>query len=278
MSDSFSKDTVANIRLCPLCGRDNTAEPASQFSENSWKIKHCPTCTFTYLENTPAYEALEEDFAWEKTSQEEEIRRAHIRPVSYKLSNWIRPLRLALFQPKDYGKMVRKQCTHSTGNVLDMGCGDGHLLNSLSQDFTLYGIEISKELCKRADSFYRARGGHAVHASCLEGLKTFSDNFFSAAVLKSYLEHEAKPVEVLQELHRVLKPKGLAIIKVPNYNSLARCLIGKKWSGFRYPDHVNYFTPVTLKKMAEQCGYRVVSGLQDHFPISDNMYAYLYKQ
>jgi hypothetical protein len=46
------------------------------------------------------------------------------------------------------------------------------------------------------------------------------DGFFAAASLRSYLEHEADPLPVLENLQRVLAPHGFAVTKVPNYGSL----------------------------------------------------------
>ncbi|MCK5445148.1 MAG: methyltransferase domain-containing protein, partial [Rhodospirillaceae bacterium] len=82
---------------------------------------------------------------------------------------------------------------------------------------------------------------------------------------------------VLLELFRVLKPGGVAIIKVPNFASLNRLVMGKKWCGLRYPDHLNYFTPRSLKAMAAKAGFQVKTGLTYQLPTSDNMYAVLVK-
>lgn len=69
----------------------------------------------------------------------------------------------------------------------------------------------------------------------------------------------------------------MAIIKVPNYGAINRMIMGRKWCGFRYPDHLNYFTPASLRRMAEKCGYSVKSAFSQRLPTSDNMYAILKK-
>jgi hypothetical protein len=83
---------------------------------------------------------------------------------------------------------------------------------------------------------------------------------------------------VLSELHRTLAPGGVALIKVPNHASLNRRVTGRKWCGYRYPDHLNYFTPASLRRMAEACGYEARFGPTDRLPTSDNMYARLHKR
>ena len=163
------------------------------------------------------------------------------------------------------------------GNVVDLGCGTGTQLAGLSDDYVPFGIEISTEAAVAADRLFRARGGWAVNQTSLAGLRSFPDGFFTAATLRSYLEHELQPRAVLTELRRTLAPGGIAIVKVPNFASWNRRLTGRKWCGLRYPDHVNYFTPASLRAMTAACGYRIRFGPTDRLPTSDNMYAVLVK-
>jgi hypothetical protein len=80
---------------------------------------------------------------------------------------------------------------------------------------------------------------------------------------------------VLKALLPRLSPGGVALVKVPNYGSINRWVMGRRWCGFRFPDHLNYFTPARLRTMAEECGYRVEFGLAGRLPTSDNMHAVL---
>ena len=71
----------------------------------------------------------------------------------------------------------------------------------------------------------------------------------------------------------MLKPDGVAIIKVPNFSSINRRVMGSRWCGFRFPGHVNYFTPASLRSMVEDAGLSAVGvGFFDRFPLSDNMW------
>ena len=101
----------------------------------------------------------------------------------------------------------------------------------------------------------------------MEGLKSFAAGFFTAATLRSYLEHELHPRAVLTELHRTLAPGGVALVKVPNYASLNRRVTGRKWCGFRYPDHLNYFTPASLAPHGR--GMRLPGAVRPDRPAAD---------
>ena len=262
-------------RDCPLCGRDNSDEPDNAYSYDVWTIKDCPQCGFTYIDRGPDYAQLFETLNWETTTAVEEKRRADLRPVGYKASKFTR-LRMHLLPRKQMPLMLEQWAM--PGNVIDLGCGDGGAMDKLDLGFTPFGVEVSTDLAKAADTRFSISGGACVNAPTLEGLKSFPDGYFAAATLRSYLEHEMNPLEVLRETYRVLQPGGVAIIKVPNYACLNRMVMGDKWCGFRYPDHLNYFTPKTLTKMGRKAGFGVHFGLTYTLPTSDNMYAVLRRE
>jgi SAM-dependent methyltransferase len=260
-------------RECPLCGAEDPA-PRAGYGAGPWRLVHCRRCGFAYLDRAPDYAALHDVMAWERTGAAELERRAEIRPISFRVSRATR-LRMALLPRKQMPDLVARHAR--PGNVVDLGCGTAWHLTRLPPAFVPFGIEISAVAAAEANRALSERGGAAVTAPALFGLQRFPEGFFTAATLRSYLEHEMRPRAVLDELRRTLAPGGVAIVKVPNYGSLNRRLTGRKWCGFRYPDHLNYFTATTLRAMAEGCGYRVRFGPSDRLPTSDNMYALLIK-
>lgn len=261
-------------RRCPLCGRRNDDEPSSRYSDVRWPIKTCPDCGFVYIDRAPVYEMQFSKMAWERTTKLEEQRRAGLRPISYKASKRTRYRKRLL--PKN--TMVSYVAPRiPTGNVIDLGCGEGHGLLAFPPPFTPFGIEISTKCAAIAHRAFASRGGRVINAACIDGLTQFPDGFFAAASLRSYLEHEAEPLPVLKSLRRVLAPDGIAVVKVPNYASVNRRFMGRRWCGFRYPDHLNYFTPATLRAMAARAGFATRFGMTGRLPTSDNMWAVLTK-
>ena len=91
--------------------------------------------------------------------------------------------------------------------------------------------------------------------------------------MHAYLEHENQPLPVLEQAARVLKPGCSIVIKVPNFACLNRLVLRHRWPGFRFPDHVNYFTPRTLLKMLGSAGLEVARCTWlDRLPTSDNLW------
>jgi SAM-dependent methyltransferase len=269
VAPDFDKISLEH-RDCPLCKTNNDNITHSLYSDGRWKIRNCQSCGFVYIDKAPLYSYLSEELAWETTTKVEEVRRKKIRPFSFKISKLSR-WRLHIFPRKSLPQLASKK--FKPGNIIDVGCGDGLQLLGLSKNYTPHGIDVSKELAAHADKLFRKQGGYAIHAPALQGIKKLQDNFFSGAILRSYLEHETHPLEMLEETYRVLCARGIALIKVPNFGSINRIMMGKKWCGFRYPDHLNYFTPKSLMEMGKKCGFIVSFSLMGRLTTNDNIHA-----
>jgi SAM-dependent methyltransferase len=267
---AISTNTGKGIhRLCPLCGTDNAEAKSSVYSSYPWIIKKCADCRLVYLENPPSYEELEEIFAWEKTSHQVEQKKTEsalrrgVRVIEHYKDGLIRRDKLITLVKQYF----------PAGPVIDVGCGGGEVMSRLDKKYTPSGIEVSKQLSQRAQKIAESRGGRVFCGNALLGLDSYKKDFFAAAIMSAYLEHESAPREVLQKILRILKPGAPLVIKVPNYGCLNRMVTGGKWCGFRYPDHVNYFTPKTLKSVIVDTGFEIVRfNIRDRFPTSDNMW------
>jgi 2-polyprenyl-3-methyl-5-hydroxy-6-metoxy-1,4-benzoquinol methylase len=208
----------------------------------------CAHCAFVYVPEAPDYDELTANLAWEKTATAEKKRRAKRWPRARAMAKTLK--RQFSFVRQDQNALMRKVLPQ--GHVLDIGCGDGRV----PEPFVPYGIEISESLCRRADQKMRTRGGFAVNASALDGLAAFDNETFDGIVMRSYLEHEDRPREVLQRAFAKLKPGGVLFVRVPNFGSLNARILGPRWCGIRLPDHLNYFTNAQLRALAERAGYQ----------------------
>lgn len=255
------------LRCCPQCG-SAAFDVLPDYSSDGWNVVACRSCDFVYLNNPPKYESLVDDFAWEKTRDAEVKRRRKSRPIRKWLDERTR-WRSNMFRPSAEAQLRRM---FEPGPILDVGCGAGR---KIPEPFVPYGIEISRELAAQAQDYMGPRGGRAIHAPALEGIRQFDDNTFTGIMLRSFLEHEVEPKGLLEEASRVLADNGRIYVRVPNFGSVNRRVSGAQWCGFRYPDHVNYFTPQSLKAMAADCGLsvRLINPLL--FVFNDNINAML---
>lgn len=254
-------------RACPGCGVSDPIR-LDKFSTPEWSVEQCGDCDFVYLSNPPDYSALVEEYAWEKTFAAEKVRRKTKHPIMTWLDTKTR-WRLHVLRP-DQNKEFRAM--FGSGRVLDVGCGAGL---AVPEPLIPYGVEISAGQHKRADEYMRSRGGYAVHAPAVEGVGMFPEGFFAGVVLRSFLEHEVQPALLLRQVRRAIAPGGVVYVKVPNYGGLNRWVMGPKWCGFRYPDHVNYFTLKSLTRMVEECGFTLTLRNPFNLLLDDNIHAEL---
>jgi SAM-dependent methyltransferase len=195
----------------------------------------------------------------------ERERRRREHPVLIFFSDLARRLK-----PEAAERMLRQTLRwKERGRLVDFGCGDGAFLEKAARHFEVTGVEISPRLAEMARR--RLRGvaihvGPVVNAPLPEGA-------FDIATLFSVLEHDWRPLDALRTVARVLRPGGTTLIKVPNYACWNRRILGAAWSGYRLPDHCNYFTPRTLAAMLAKAGLKPRPGsLLDSIPTSDSLW------
>ncbi len=257
-------------RVCPHCGGDGFS-PMSEYSKDDWHVGSCSDCNFVFLQNVPIYDRMIDEFAWEKTWNDERERREKERPASMNASMIWRKIRKP-FRKSEHDMFEK---LFKRGAVLDVGCGLG---NRIPDKFVPFGIELSRGLNEAANTMMKPRGGYCVHAPAVEGIGEFEPGFFSGIILRSFLEHEWQPKELLTGAHRVLRNDGKIFIRVPNFDSLNRKVRGSEWCGFRWPDHVNYFTPDSLRALAADCGFKMKLLNPVKISIDDNIKAVLTKR
>ena len=97
-------------------------------------------------------------------------------------------------------------------HVLDVGCGDGILMEDLvkKKKVNIRGIEISKTKVQNCI----AKGLTIIEGNAEEDLKQFPDKSFDYVVLSQTLQAFLNPEKVINELLRIGKQ---AIVTIPNF-------------------------------------------------------------
>ncbi|MEO1251929.1 MAG: class I SAM-dependent methyltransferase [Pseudomonadota bacterium] len=263
---------TATPRSCPQCGSATGCDTG--LTAAPWTIIACDGCGFAYMTAAASYEDLAEAAAWSRSFHEEKKRRAERRPLFDWLDQRTR-WRLHLLPRPETWKFTAEAV--DAGTVVDIGCGAGGNLLRLGAGVTPIGIEIDREQALKTDALLKERGGRCIAAPALEGLALFQDDEIDAAMLNSFLEHETAPLPLLEALRRKLKPGGVAVLKTPNFASWNARVMKSAWCGIRIPDHVNYFTPASMKEMAESAGFAVAFPRLANLPTNDNFWTFLTK-
>lgn len=101
--------------------------------------------------------------------------------------------------------------------LLDVGCGTGANLSFFESNTACYGIDFSIDAVR----YCRKRGLHATATASALDLP-FADNSFDVVVSCDVLCHQSikDKLQPLREIHRVLRPEGIAILNLPAYQWL----------------------------------------------------------
>lgn len=149
-------------------------------------------------------------------------------------------------------------------SLLDAGCGGGRFLQFMKHNGNwkvLCGLELSPLLAQKTQE----KGldvviGDMQHSS-------FRDGSFDIVTMWDVIEHLARPIKALEEIHRVLSPTGILIIATPNAGSILHLL--SLWmyrlgiEGLQKParrvfaGHPLYFTLSSLSTLLARSGFLI---------------------
>jgi SAM-dependent methyltransferase len=127
------------------------------------------------------------------------------------------------------------------GPVLDVGAGDGTLLDALHR----HGREAIG-LERRSD-----------RADVRDGTIADLDGEWAAVVFWHSLEHLPEPGEAIREAARLLKPGGVIAVAVPNGESLQAAAFGDRWLHLDLPRHLVHLSATSLGSGLERNGFAI---------------------
>ncbi len=142
-------------------------------------------------------------------------------------------------------------------SILDIGCGNGAHLSDMKKKFKnlqCFGLDVSDIAIKlNKDKKIKLKVGdmHSI---------PYKDKTFSALFSLGAVEHTPHTLQVLKEIHRVMKPRGKILLTVPNIISFFhltkrfKMLVGKWEIGYE-----KSFLPYEFKKLLEKAGFKNVS-------------------
>ena len=125
------------------------------------------------------------------------------------------------------------------GHVLEVGCGEGRGLGLLipkSETFT--AVDKIEPVIRKLQTEHPEATFLAMNIPPLDGI---ADNKYDTVVSFQVIEHIEDDRLFLQEIHRVLKPGGRALLTTPN----------RAMSLTRNPWHIREYLPEELKRLAQ---------------------------
>ncbi len=130
---------------------------------------------------------------------------------------------------------------HLGQKILDVGCGEGHLLAALQRaGLQAEGVDATPELVARAAQ----RGVTVTQDDALTFIRTHGDRF-DTFLLVDFVEHV--PFDTVASILEALPAGSRCVVQTPNTNSI----IGHMFY-LQVPSHVTPLSPAVLNKMFER--------------------------
>lgn len=141
-----------------------------------------------------------------------------------------------------------------SGELLDIGCGTGNFL-AAARDA---GYSVSgTELDRNAARFAKEQLGlpRVLGLTISEFAEKYPGEKFDAVTVFEVLEHQASPVEFVEQVKSCLRPRGYIALSVPNRE---RWLTGPDVLDYP-PNHFLRWNAGSLRKLLNAHGFEIVS-------------------
>lgn len=157
---------------------------------------------------------------------------------------------------------IKKRLGSSSQDILDIGCGAGFLTNILAaHGHRVTGIDLSMrslEVAKQKDLTQKVRYMQ-LDAFALP----FADQSFDVICAMDFLEHIEMPGQIIRDVARLLRPRGLFFFHTFNRNVLSYLIVikGVEWCIPNTPSNMHVYSyfikPAELKNWCEQSGLKM---------------------
>ena len=127
------------------------------------------------------------------------------------------------------------------GTLLDIGAGTGNFCETSKQNsWEVYGVEPSQKAREIA-----AKKNIFLHQS----IEDFKGQQFDVITLWHVLEHLPDLENTITAIQKLLKPNGVLIVAVPNYNSFDAKHYKGFWAAYDVPRHLWHFSQKSMSKL-----------------------------
>lgn len=235
--------------LCPVCKSQLLKEvlTAKDFtvSNESFVITECTDCSLRFTQGIPCETAIQRYYQSSAYISHSNTKKGLVNRIYH----WAR-----FFTMMSKEALVRKATKKSVGMLLDVGSGTGTFVHTMVKaGWSVSGLE--------PDADARAIGVKKYNCDIYpsEELFRLPEGTYDAITMWHVLEHVHQLDEYIEQLKKLLAPKGKLIIAVPNYTSKDATIYKEYWASYDVPRHLYHFSPASMRKLMELHGLKVIS-------------------
>lgn len=217
---------------CPLC----SAQAQKRLhQEGDYYMVRCLRCGFVYQSPRLSQQELLNAYQTYLPETEEEI------------EAWGRMMEPVFRKGAD---LIERHIPH--GRLLDVGSGYGFFLALMqSKGWEVQGLEVSPT----GADYGRQRWGLPVLSQPWERA-LFPEGAFDVVTAFYVIEHLPDPLAFLREVHRILRPCGLILLRYPHTTPIKAILSLMRIKNRLYhlPFHLSDFSPGTMRRALRETG------------------------
>lgn len=240
---------MENLLACPICEntrlfKELTCKDFVATGEN-FDLYRCSDCSFLFTNPRP--DAQEIGKYYQSDRYVSHAGNKQNFSFMYKVYDWVRD-----YSIKDKLQLIKSY--HSSGKLMDLGCGLGYFLHGVVKDntFLAQGVDISED----AISYVKNTFGYDVLPE--SAIDQEMEHSYDVITQWHVLEHVHLLNERMQQLKRLLKPNGTLFIAVPNSDSWDAKHYQSFWDGYDVPRHLYHFNQQSFTKLMHKHDFHVV--------------------
>ena len=151
--------------------------------------------------------------------------------------------------------------------ILDVGCGDGTFLSTLSNDWSKRGVEPSASGARMA----RERRLDVACGTLDTATEPYEVDLISAL---DVIEHVVDPHNFIELLKRHLRKGGTVLLLTGDADAYPARIAGSQWSYLRWCGHISVFSQAGLRRLLESHGFEVLAWKRSEHPSSPGAVAW----
>ena len=232
---------------CTCCNSENIVKALSAkdytVSNEEFEIWQCNACTARFTQNVPDKNEIEKYYQSEDYISHSDTKKGFINSLYHRV-------RKRTLHSKR--KNVEKFTKLSTGKVLDIGAGTGAFLSTMDKaGWNVTGIEPDEIARENAKKLY------GLSLQTPQELFNLPPQSFDAITMWHVLEHVHELHEYMDQLIKLLKPRGCLFVAVPNYTCYDEKVYKEFWAAYDVPRHLYHFSPRSITQLLLQHGLQL---------------------
>jgi 2-polyprenyl-3-methyl-5-hydroxy-6-metoxy-1,4-benzoquinol methylase len=227
----------------PTCNICN-GKASFTFEKNAYKLYRCENCDHVFVYPTPSTEEIEAVYRksyFQKSEGEGGLGYADYDTDKAGLAT-------------TFDTYLTKLSKLSPGKkILDVGAATGFFLDRAKlAGWQTFGVEISKFGAEESN-----KRGHETVCGIIEDVP--GEKRFDTITLWDVFEHMTDPRGALEQAHKLLATGGLIAINTIDSSSIPARILGKRWHLVVPPEHLQYYSQKSLRKIVEDAGFEVLA-------------------